>query len=168
MSQIVSRDSFFITLLIIITVMTTYDLIHDYQEGTPIFHLLIELLVVVSSVIGIGFLIKELTKHRHDLEVVKEKLTITREELSESREHVKAAGKEFMKAINQQFDSWTLTPSEREVATLLLKGLSFEEISTVRNTKEKTVRQQASSIYRKSGLSGRHEFAAWFFEDLLQ
>jgi len=53
------------------------------------------------------------------------------------------------------------------VALLLLKGLSFEEIASVRDTKEKTVRQQASSIYRKSGLNGRHEFAAWFFEDFL-
>ncbi len=31
-----------------------------------------------------------------------------------------------------------------------------------RNTVEKTVRQQASSIYQKAGVSGRHAFAAWF------
>ncbi|MGB0849457.1 MAG: helix-turn-helix transcriptional regulator, partial [Thiolinea sp.] len=66
------------------------------------------------------------------------------------------------------FVDWVLTPSETEVAMLLLKGLSFEEIAGVRDTKEKTVRQQATAIYRKSGLNGRHEFAAWFFEDFLQ
>jgi len=53
-------------------------------------------------------------------------------------------------------------------AMLLLKGLSFEEIASVRDTKEKTVRQHATAIYRKSGLNGRHEFSAWFFEDFLQ
>ena len=50
---------------------------------------------------------------------------------------------------------------------LLLKGLSFREIAAVRQTREKTVRQQASAIYGKSGLEGRHEFAAWFLEDFL-
>jgi DNA-binding CsgD family transcriptional regulator len=37
----------------------------------------------------------------------------------------------------------------------------------VRDTHEKTVRQQASAIYRKAGVSGRHAFAAWFIEDFL-
>jgi len=32
---------------------------------------------------------------------------------------------------------------------------------------EKTVRQQASAIYSKAGLSGRHAFSAWFIEELL-
>jgi DNA-binding CsgD family transcriptional regulator len=50
---------------------------------------------------------------------------------------------------------------------LLLKGLSFNEISAIRETKEKTVRQQASEIYKKAGVVGRHAFAAWFFEDFL-
>jgi DNA-binding CsgD family transcriptional regulator len=50
---------------------------------------------------------------------------------------------------------------------LLLKGLSLKEIASVRGTKEMTVRQQASSIYNKSNLGGRHEFSAWFLEDFL-
>jgi hypothetical protein len=36
-----------------------------------------------------------------------------------------------------------------------------------RSTQEKTVRQQASSIYKKAGVSGRHAFSAWFIEDIL-
>jgi len=50
---------------------------------------------------------------------------------------------------------------------LLLKGLSIKEIAALRETHEKTVRQQASAIYRKAGVAGRHAFAAWFIEDLL-
>ena len=53
------------------------------------------------------------------------------------------------------------------LARMVAGGLSFDEIANVRNTKEKTVRQQATAIYRKSGLGSRHEFAAWFFEDFL-
>ncbi|WP_370693518.1 helix-turn-helix transcriptional regulator [Pseudoalteromonas sp. 1_MG-2023] len=51
---------------------------------------------------------------------------------------------------------------------LLLKGLSFKEISAIRHTKEKTVRQQASVIYSKANVEGRHEFAAWFLEDFIE
>ena len=50
----------------------------------------------------------------------------------------------------------------------MLKGLSFREIAELRETREKTVRQQASSVYRKAGVAGRNELAAWFFEDMLE
>jgi len=73
----------------------------------------------------------------------------------------------FFSAVESQFASWELTDSEQQVAVSILKGLSFQEIAALRETREKTVRQQAPSIYRKSGLSGRHELAAWFFEYLL-
>ncbi len=50
---------------------------------------------------------------------------------------------------------------------VLLKGFSLKEISALRGTAEKTIRQQAPSIYQKTGVSGRHAFAAWFIEDFL-
>ena len=37
----------------------------------------------------------------------------------------------------------------------------------VRGTAEKTIRQQASSIYQKANILGRHSFSAWFIEDFL-
>jgi DNA-binding NarL/FixJ family response regulator len=53
------------------------------------------------------------------------------------------------------------------VALLLLKGLSHKEVAGLREVSETTVRQQARAIYRKAGLSGRHDLAAFFLEDLL-
>lgn len=52
-------------------------------------------------------------------------------------------------------------------ALLLLKGLSHKVIAEVRATSERTVRQQALAVYRKAGLAGRAELAAFFLEDLL-
>ena len=46
-------------------------------------------------------------------------------------------------------------------------SMSFDEIANIREVKQKTVRHQASALYKKSGLNGRHELAAWFFEDML-
>ena len=74
----------------------------------------------------------------------------------------------YRAVMQKQFDAWLLTESEQDVVILLLKGLSFREIADLRETREKTVRQQASSVYRKAGVAGRNELAAWFFEDMLE
>ena len=70
-------------------------------------------------------------------------------------------------AIDRQFDRWGLTPAERDVALLQLKGLRHKEIAVLRHTSERTVRQQALVVYRKAGLNGRTDLAAFFLEDLL-
>jgi DNA-binding CsgD family transcriptional regulator len=69
--------------------------------------------------------------------------------------------------MDAQFSRWHLTEAEREVALLLLKGLSLKEIATVRATTERTVRAQARSLYSKAGLTGRAALSAFFLEDLL-
>lgn len=53
------------------------------------------------------------------------------------------------------------------MALLLLKGLSLKEIATIRAVAERTVREQARSIYSKAGLTGRAALSAFFLEDLL-
>ncbi|MCP5363623.1 MAG: response regulator transcription factor [Hyphomicrobiales bacterium] len=49
----------------------------------------------------------------------------------------------------------------------MLKGLTHKEIAVLRETSEATVRQHATAIYRKSGLSNRSQLTAFFLEDLL-
>lgn len=70
-------------------------------------------------------------------------------------------------AVERQFGVWGLSPAEREVALLLLKGLSFQELAAVRGTSERTGREQARAVYKKAGVAGRAELSAWFMEDLL-
>jgi DNA-binding CsgD family transcriptional regulator len=70
-------------------------------------------------------------------------------------------------AIEAQFSRWNLTEAEREVALLLLKGLSSKEVAAVRAVSERTIREQARSIYAKAGLTGRAALSAFFLEDLL-
>jgi len=70
-------------------------------------------------------------------------------------------------AIDRQFESWALTPSEREVALLVLKGHSHKRIARATGRSEHTVRQHAGAAYQKAGLHGRAELAAFFLEDLM-
>jgi DNA-binding CsgD family transcriptional regulator len=70
-------------------------------------------------------------------------------------------------AIDAQFDRWEFSPAEREIALLLLKGLSHKEIAQIRKVGEATVRQQAQRLYRKANIGSRNDLAAFFLEDLL-
>ena len=82
---------------------------------------------------------------------------------TEARSHLDGLGA----AIDVQFSRWNLTEAEREVALLLLKGLSTKEIAQVRAASERTVREQARAVYTKSTLTGRAALSAFFLEDLL-
>lgn len=62
---------------------------------------------------------------------------------------------------------WALTAAEADVAGLMLKGLSHREIAHLRQCTEVAMRQHASMIYRKSGLTNRAQLTAFFLEDLL-
>ena len=69
-------------------------------------------------------------------------------------------------AITDQFRHWGLSPAEADVAGLLLKGCSMKEIAIARDTSDATIRQQAQTVYQKSGLSGRAELSAYFLDSL--
>ena len=70
-------------------------------------------------------------------------------------------------AIDVQFTRWNLTEAEREVALLLLKGLSLKDIAAVRGAAERTIRAQTQTLYAKAGVTGRAALSAFFLEDLL-
>jgi DNA-binding CsgD family transcriptional regulator len=94
-------------------------------------------------------------------------LEAARKEASRYRQEAHDALEGLGEAIDRQFARWQLTPAEREVGLLLLKGLSHREVADVRATSEPTVRQQALMVYRKSGLRNRSDLSAFFLEDLL-
>ncbi|MGB0848721.1 MAG: helix-turn-helix transcriptional regulator [Thiolinea sp.] len=162
------NEIFFIVLLGVTGCVNLIDFIgHLLAGGESFLYLLQEVFVVIASFSGIVYLLWIVRQRIKEVEEIKAHLQTASRKLSQSNEKLQAMSQQYREVINQQFTDWLLTPSETEVAMLLLKGLSFEEIAGVRDTKEKTVRQQATAIYRKSGLNGRHEFAAWFFEDFL-
>ncbi len=132
--------------------------------------LLFELLkitpVVITSV-GVALLFRVTRQQREEhLQVIRD-LEVARLQgqrwRSESRVLLQGLGE----AIDAQFTRWSLTDAEREVALLLLKGLSTKEIAAVRAGSERTVREHARAIYSKAGLTGRAALSAFFLEDLL-
>ncbi len=161
------KDKVILLVLIIIMLLNLFDVITDISLGVPTWHVVSESLIVIVSGLGALFLIREIRARTLHTIQLKQELAFSDNKLRDISEEMKNARHEYSNVIHAQFEQWVLTPSEQDVAMLLLKGLSFKEISGVRNTKEKTVRQQASVIYSKANVEGRHEFAAWFLEDFM-
>lgn len=154
-------------LLIAICLLVISDLFSDSREGVNWPHLTVELTVASSAAIGFFILIRSSMHTKQSLARSEDQLRKKETEAQLWRSESQKWMQGLSAAIDSQFVRWGLTDAEKEVALLLLKGLSLKEISTVRATAEKTVRTHASAIYSKSGLSGRSELAAYFLEDLL-
>lgn len=154
-------------LLLLISLMTAFDLLTDFREGVLWWHVVIEGSVGVIALFGIYFLVKDTFFLRKSLIKERELSALLLEESVRWKENSKRYLDGLSSSIDKQLDKWELTKSEKEVAFLLIKGFSLKEIAEFRSTAEKTTRVQATSIYAKSGLSGRSQLSAFFLEDLL-
>jgi DNA-binding CsgD family transcriptional regulator len=104
---------------------------------------------------------------RDEATALAERLKATEAEAARWREEARDLLNGLGAALDRQFERWALSPAEKEVALLLLKGLSHKDIADVRSVTEATARQQARAVYKKAGLAGRNDLAAFFLEDLL-
>jgi DNA-binding CsgD family transcriptional regulator len=143
------------------------DVAADYREGTAAAHLLTETVVMAVALVGAVILWRQLSRAEERAERLTVDLESARREAERFRDEAREALQGLAEAIDRQFARWNLTPAEREVGLLLLKGLAHKEIADARSTTETTIRQQALAVYRKSGLRSRAELSAFFLEDLL-
>jgi len=154
-------------ILLVVMVSNSVDFFHDFVRDEPVWHLIEESIVITLAFGLIIYIVINLRQKKRDLQALVQELESSEHSLEKSNALIQNARKEYSKVIHKQFDDWQLSHSQQQIALLLLKGLSFNEIAAIRDTKEKTVRQQASEIYKKAGVAGRHVFSAWFFEDFL-
>lgn len=162
-----TKELLIIAVLMMVIVFNGLDVVHDLKTDASYYHLIQESIMIVFSLGLIFVLLINLKQQKNDLAQLKQELDNTAQSLAINDQRITLARQNYSEFIQAQFKQWQLSQSEQEIALLLLKGLSFNEIAAVRETKEKTVRQQASEIYKKSGVTGRHAFSAWFFEDFL-
>lgn len=160
-------DNFLMVFLLLVAVASASDLLADLSQGASPAHLLQEASLFFVALLILVWLIwdyRDKKKQlRHLQQVMEEVSTFPRA----ASPQLLTARQQLSEAISSQFENWHLSLSEKEIGRMLLKGYSLKEISILRGTAEKTIRQQASAIYQKSGVSGRHAFSAWFLEDLL-
>lgn len=161
-------------LLLGVVVLVATDLLGDLRGGSAALHAGVEGAVALLGAAGLLLLLRHLLRLRRQARIAAgeaaalcDRLRTTEAEAQRWRAEAHELLRGLGEAIDSQFDRWGLTPAEREVALLLLKGLAHKEIAVVRAVGEATVRQQAQAVYRKAGVVGRHDLAAFFLEELL-
>lgn len=157
-----------IGILSIVALMVAIDLKTDAKEGVVFWHVLVEGGAGLAALFGIFYFMKGSFRIQHKLSDSLEENIKLKKEAEEWKTEAQKYIEGLSKSIDLQLSKWNLSNAEKEVALLLLKGLSLKEIAEIRNTTEKTARVQSISVYSKSGLAGRSELAAFFLEDLLQ
>lgn len=163
-----------IALFGLVVILAIGDLMADSDGGSSLGHLVTEGAIVVAGGSGILAAVRHIRRLRAaellalaEVRSLDERLAATRIQaerwLRETRELRQGLGL----AIDRQLDAWALTRAEKEIALLLLKGLSHKQVAAARSVGEATVRQQARAIYQKANVDGRHDLAAFFLEGLL-
>lgn len=160
--------------LLLVTVGGIVDLAFDRPTTWLSWHVALEILLVVAS---FGFSVLLYAYWRRSVTVLADTqaaLASTTRALAERQQERDAwranaeqvlAG--FGAAIDRQFAHWQLSRAEREVALLLLKGFGHKQVAAHLGRSERTVRQQAVDVYRKAGLQGRAELAAFFLQGVV-
>lgn len=155
-------------LFCLIAVLTTLDIVVDLASGTTVLHVLIESLLVLAATVGAIYFWSRLRTALSEERRLKRDLKKVREETAHWQEEQRELLANLQIAIEKQFTKWDLSPTEKEIAFYLLKGLSLKEIAELRSSTTPSVKQQAYVLYHKAGLAGRAELSAHFLGGLLQ
>ncbi|MBO6550572.1 MAG: LuxR family transcriptional regulator [Rhizobiales bacterium] len=131
------------------------DVIYDLSQGDHLddLHLILEGLAALALIAGVIYLMHEL----RDL----------LDRMASMEFGLRVARGEMIILIESFFDHWQLTPSEREIALLILKGIDNDSIAKMRGTAQGTVRAQCTQIYAKAKVDGRTQLLSIFMEELL-
>ncbi len=155
-----------IVVLVLIAGLVAADLLADRGTGVGTAHLVIEGAVIVIALGAAVILVLRLRSLLGERRRLRGALRASRREAERWRGEAHELLEGLGAAIDRQFGRWGLTPAEREVAMHLLRGLSHKEVAKARGAAERTVRQQAHTLYGKAGLEGRADLAAFFLESL--
>jgi len=153
--------------LLSIIVGGTADLVMDKPSTWLSFHVIFETLMIAGALVMATTLWLGWWRSAHSAASLRESLEAQRAERDAWKASAQTALDGLGRAIDAQFETWHLTPTEREVALMLLKGYGHKEIAALTGRSERTVRQHAGVVYDKAGISGRAELAAYFLHDLM-
>lgn len=166
-SRIPYRRLMYFCFALLVFSLSAIEISIEFLQGQSIVDMVDDLAMFLISGLVVGLFIVDYRHQQQALKNLQGQLENARGQLEALDASSSELATQYRQVMQKQFDKWKLTQSEQNVVLGLLKGLSFREIAELRDTREKTVRQQAASVYRKAGVAGRHELAAWFFEDML-
>jgi DNA-binding CsgD family transcriptional regulator len=157
------RYGVLIAAFVLIGLLAAIDLIGDLDEGVSIAQVFAEGGVILIALTASAALVRGLLARTRELD---RRLASSDAAAQQWRDEAQSLLRGLGASIDRQFGRWRLSAAEKEVALLLLKGLAHKDIARLRGISEATARQQAIAVYRKAGVGGRNDLAAFFLEDL--
>ena len=139
---------------VICAIVFFVDVMRDMAElGGPDWSLLPEALASLALFFGIAF------EAVYLVQLLRRKASLERS--------VGLASSALQGVVESHFEEWKLTASERDVAALMVKGLSIAEIAGVRGSAEGTVKAHLNAIYRKANARNRAEVLSHIMDTLI-
>ncbi|MDH5720979.1 MAG: hypothetical protein OEZ13_10280 [Spirochaetia bacterium] len=162
------RYRIIVIILGVLLIFSFWDIYDDLYLGFDFSHLFVESLFFIF--IGWLFIFffktllnqtRSIEKLKSDNKALKEKSKYWKIKTSKIRSNIR-------NDIENQLKEWGLTETEITVAFLVIRGYSFMQIANLLKKSERTARQQAIEIYKKSGFNSRAEFTAFFLESIFE
>lgn len=125
-----------------------------------------EIVIIILVVIGLSLLWRWYQDAHFEIETLNENIQSLDSKLKMSSQEIELHKSSLDNVLKNYFETWGLSKSEEDVCFYLIKGLAIKEIAQLRNTSERTVRNQATIIYDKANVAGRHELAAVFLNSI--
>ena len=122
--------------------------------------IILGLIIAATTALGYRFRLQQKAAQIRNAEL-EQKQTVLAEYIKKMKNTTANLVKE---GVDEDFGEWRLSSAERDIAWFMLRGLPMKQIALVRGTSERTVRQQAQTIYRKAGLDGRSDLAGRVLE----
>ncbi|OQM32497.1 LuxR family transcriptional regulator, partial [Leptospira interrogans serovar Canicola str. Gui44] len=126
----------FLILLWIIEEVLTFAFDINWIERSQAYFTTIEAAFGLLSIIGIYFLFQEIRNTKTDIESAK----IMIEGLKNKNQFLVQTNQSFWESLQRQLEEWDL--SEKEIALLLLRGMSNHQIAAIRGKSLKTIENQ--------------------------
>ena len=144
------------------------DVMWDWHEKISNLHFFTDILIVLGMMLIALMFITRFQKDNRSLTHLNKRLSLKSNQLELRNIDISKAKKGIALHIQQVFQEWQLTPIEKEIAMLIIKGFSFNEIAQLHHKSVRTVRDQAAVIYRKAKVKNRIELTSYFVEDLFE
>lgn len=116
-------------------------------------HLIFEIIAVV--VLGFGMILLSVY------------ITELKTKNARQRETLHSLRNDFDSHVHAQFEQWSLTPSESDIALLLMRGLASKDIAELRNCTVGTVKVHSHNVFRKAGVTSRVELMSLFLDEFM-
>tara|TARA_B100000925_G_scaffold291935_1_gene282640 strand:- start:6275 stop:6772 length:498 start_codon:yes stop_codon:yes gene_type:complete len=162
-------------ILVVVLLLLVFDILAGFTREElvqdSIFELLIssthEIFTIILVVLGISLLWRWYQDAIFEVDVLNESIQTLDNKLQFTEQEVAFYKTSLNSLLNSHYKKWSLSKSEEDVCYYLVKGLAIKEIAKLRNTSERTVRNQATIIYDKANVAGRHELAAVFLNSFM-